>query len=691
MPAMSHRVPGIEVAVALGVLLGFAARPLEGAKKPAPPRAPSRIERLGRVLELEDTRSEGAGELERLLLRPDRGIRRRSALAAGRIADRALVPALVELMNDPEAEVRQMAAFALGLIGDRAAVERLVASLGDPEPLVRGRAAEALGRIGDPRAAAEIARFVRGATPPATGRVTVRGDDPGNPSDPWAELRLGLFALARLKDPGAAAAALLARGEPRFDWWAATWVAMRLESALLQPVLVAAAASDDAWSRALAARGLGTLKDPAAGEMLARLARDRDETVVVAALGALGALGDAGGTAVAARQLDAAHDVVRHEALLALAALPPERRLRARLADLVGDRDPWIRAAALGALAHTDREDFALVLSGLDPDPVWSVRAALARTLGGLGDPASVAILHSMLADEDPRVLPAVLEALRRARGRDALDTLRRHLEHEDAGVRVAAAEGIADMGAVGLAPELLSSWRRDLGPGDLEPRLAVVDALAAQADEVSREALLTVAVVDPSRAVRARASAALRERGVVPSPDPGEEAVIRPPLDYRNAMAPYDPVPGVALYTPRAFLRTSRGTIEIHLDVIESPLAAASFVQLVQRGFFDGLIFHLVEPGFLVQGGSPRGDGYGGPGYVLRDEITHRPFGRGAVGLALAGRDTGGSQFFITLQPQPQLDGVYTRFGIVVSGMEVVDAIRPGDTIERASVWTGE
>jgi peptidyl-prolyl cis-trans isomerase B (cyclophilin B) len=97
------------------------------------------------------------------------------------------------------------------------------------------------------------------------------------------------------------------------------------------------------------------------------------------------------------------------------------------------------------------------------------------------------------------------------------------------------------------------------------------------------------------------------------------------------------------------------------------------------------------VEPGFVVQGGCPRGDGNGGPGYTLRCEITQRPYGRGAVGMAHSGRDTGGSQFFITLAPQPHLDGGHTLFGHVVAGMDVVGRIRPGDVIERAEVWTGE
>jgi cyclophilin family peptidyl-prolyl cis-trans isomerase len=189
---------------------------------------------------------------------------------------------------------------------------------------------------------------------------------------------------------------------------------------------------------------------------------------------------------------------------------------------------------------------------------------------------------------------------------------------------------------------------------------------------------------------VRARAALALRAQGAT-APDPGPQPVERPRLDYRDAIAPYDPRPGVALYTPRAFLHTRKGRVEIHLDVVNAPLTVASFVALAKRGFYDGLTFHRVEPGFVVQGGDPRGDGNGGPGYALRCEASPRAYGRGSVGMALSGKDTGGSQFFVTLSAQPQLDGAFTLFGTVVAGMDVVDRLQPGDAIERVEVWTGE
>ena len=210
------------------------------APAPAPSAAVPRIEKMARILALEDARSAGDGELERDLADSDRGVRRRAALAAGRIADRTLVPALLPLLADGEPEVRQMAAFALGLIGDPRAKDALVAALKDPETAVRARAAEALGRIGDATVAPALAGIIVEAIPKGAAVLTIRGDDPGSASDPWLAQRLALFALVRLKNVPAAESALLADGKSRFDWWAATWAALRLEAPSLRPVLVAA-------------------------------------------------------------------------------------------------------------------------------------------------------------------------------------------------------------------------------------------------------------------------------------------------------------------------------------------------------------------------------------------------------------------------------------------------------------------
>lgn len=133
--------------------------------------------------------------------------------------------------------------------------------------------------------------------------------------------------------------------------------------------------------------------------------------------------------------------------------------------------------------------------------------------------------------------------------------------------------------------------------------------------------------------------------------------------------------------------LLTDKGEIEIVLAVKEAPIHAQRFLVSVSSGLYDGTIWHRVVSNFVIQGGDPRGSGWGDAGFVLRDENSGLPFGRGAVGMAKAGKDTGGCQLFITHVPTPHLDGRYTVFGQVSRGMDVVDAIEPGDRILRAYV----
>src|SRR6185436_15670020 len=116
--------------------------------------------------------------------------------------------------------------------------------------------------------------------------------------------------------------------------------------------------------------------------------------------------------------------------------------------------------------------------------------------------------------------------------------------------------------------------------------------------------------------------------------------------------------------YSPQAYIETAAGTIQIQLDVIEAPLTTFAFIEQARAGTFNGLKVHRLIPNFVIQAGDPRGDGEGGPGYTIRDELGMRPFVRGSVGMALSGPETGGSQFFITVSPQPHLDARYTLFG---------------------------
>ena len=133
----------------------------------------------------------------------------------------------------------------------------------------------------------------------------------------------------------------------------------------------------------------------------------------------------------------------------------------------------------------------------------------------------------------------------------------------------------------------------------------------------------------------------------------------------------------------PVAVIETNKGVIELELFADKAPKTAQNFIDLAQKGFYDGVIFHRVIDDFMIQGGDPTGTGMGGPGYTIEDEfdddLTHNA--PGILSMANAGPDTGGSQFFITLKKTPWLDGKHAVFGKVISGMETVKKIGKSDT----------
>jgi len=140
------------------------------------------------------------------------------------------------------------------------------------------------------------------------------------------------------------------------------------------------------------------------------------------------------------------------------------------------------------------------------------------------------------------------------------------------------------------------------------------------------------------------------------------------------------------------ATISTAKGDIIVQLDASAAPLTVNNFVFLSEQGFYDGLTFHRVEPGFVIQGGDPTGTGAGGPGYTVPAEIQ-LPHVEGAIAMARRGdqvnpdRASSGSQFYITLAPTPFLDEGYTAFGHVIEGMEVVQSIAIGDVIEKITI----
>ena len=164
------------------------------------------------------------------------------------------------------------------------------------------------------------------------------------------------------------------------------------------------------------------------------------------------------------------------------------------------------------------------------------------------------------------------------------------------------------------------------------------------------------------------------------PPPTPKPKATPKPKPTPKPPPKPVRPVATIA---------TAKGEIRIELFPEEAPRAVDNFILLIQRGFYNGLTFHRLEPGFVIQGGDPNGDGTGGPGYTILSETnTALKHLKGFVGMANAGRDTAGSQFYILLGNAPALDnGNYTLFGQLISGQDVVEKLAKGDVMNRITV----
>jgi cyclophilin family peptidyl-prolyl cis-trans isomerase/HEAT repeat protein len=485
-----------------------------------------------------------------------------------------------------------------------------------------------------------------------------------------------------------AAAVLGQDGRPIGRWWPIAYALQRIEDTRAGQPLLDLVRGPGRYTTAFAARGLGLAKPPGAVEALLPLVNPKQLDVLIApaAVRALGQLGDRAAAPALVALVRQPHidPNVRLEALTALGALG-DPAARDTLIDQLADPWPSMRAAALRGIGRMDSNDLLLVLSGLDEDPHWSVRAALASTVAELPLEQALPRLEPMLADSDRRVVPAVLAALAHVKAPTLETTLAAHLEDPDVVVRMTAARLLGELKVDRHAPALARAYLAWSADATYLARAAALGALAASS-RAEAVPVLKEALKDREWAVRVRALELLR--GL----DPGaaSPASIRP-APAQPPPAPYASTELIAPpFSPHIYLETAKGTVEIELAVNDAPVTAQHLIALTRREFFTAIPFHRVVPNFVVQGGDPRGDGEGGPGFTMRDELTPRPYLRGTVGIALDWRDTGGSQFFITHSPQPHLDARYTVVGHVVAGMDVVDRLQQWDVIQRVRVWDG-
>jgi cyclophilin family peptidyl-prolyl cis-trans isomerase len=284
-----------------------------------------------------------------------------------------------------------------------------------------------------------------------------------------------------------------------------------------------------------------------------------------------------------------------------------------------------------------------------------------------LGEAAEQA-LRKVFQGSDSRLRVAAIEILGQLRL--GPDLLPQALAAEDLALRGTAVGMIQQWQPEGTLAMLRQAIEDSSGEEWIEVREGIAAALAETPD--GEALLLEMAAGDEAASVRRRAST-LSGKGEV------ESAAISsaPASTHLGRRFEEDPV---------VVMETEKGNFEIRCLGREAPIHVANFLYLVEEGFYDGLFGHRVVPNFVVQGGDPRDDGWGGSGQLLRDEIhPNTRYLRGALGMPKAGKDTGSGQIFITHLPTPHLDGNYTIFGQVVSGMEVIDEIEVGDRILRA------
>ena len=604
---------------------------------------------LQRIAKAEDQRTLAGGMLARYLADPATVLRRRAVLAVGRLQDTAGTALLLPLLQDADAEVQREALFALGQIGlahpagpgqtapARTAIERL-ATTGDSA--TADLALEALGKLGDRAATPLVASFLRdGSSPFLRGSAAV--------------------ALWRLADPAALVPLLAALDAADAG---VRWRALYALEKLVSPdqiVLLTAmhVDDDDALVRAYAVRTLGRQKSQQGTAYVLQKLADPEVGVVVNALRALSLIADTTcGACLPAlvRALDSGDPYVRVTAATALA-----------------DRFAWVPADSAGSRTALD----SLTAGLLDPDA--ATRGACARALLARRGEAALALVLPLLADSSVYVRVAVLQALALAPELAAAPLLMARLvagtpEFE----RATTAEALATLKVAAAAPGLQEA----LADSSLLVVAAAAGALAELGDSAAVPALRCAYVahaLDAEAAARASLLDALRALGDSASADSLERAHPAP-----VARAVYDSTFFAPPAARGAVLRTRKGDIEWAFYGAEAPQTVKNFVRLAERGYFDGLCVHRVVPNFVIQDGDPTGTGSGGPGWTLRCEYNRLRYETGMVGMALSGKDTGGSQWFITHAPQPHLNGRYTIFARVVRGLDVVGRIVQGDRV---------
>ena len=658
-----------------------------------------------RLLAMTDSRTFDRALVDSALASSSAPLRAAAALAVGQVgAAHGLsgAPLLRELLSDHDPKVASNAAYALGLLRDSASVAALSAALSGPAVVAR-EAAWALGEIGAPARDAITSRLAASegdeartiqlllaATklrPVPVGVVRRFFVASSSPSILWA----ASYAIARTRAPagvrdliGLSVLPAFVQGsaaDRKLRGTDATPGELRTADSYISPTTarqraraeIARGLARTATGDSLADQGFAVLSrlalDPhphvrinavrslatygsRGRDLVVAATRDSDANTRIAAAQVLGTVLDS--TLVSWRPLWTADTSLMYRASLLASAV----RAGAMLPQFVswqGHSDWHYRAAALNAAtASTNTKFINQLATEMTEDKDGRVRASAYSAIATNDTTMSAATRTALsrgLSDTDYMVRATVLGALaRRANAADArlaVDAYEKSARDSGNDARIAAISYIA------------AAWKRDSSafPQQLRERIT---RLHPSTDPLVRAEAANVSIF------------------------PGWQSTSgtpRPLEWYQNIVRTYV-LPALAGNRQHATIRTSRGDISLELFGADAPITVNNFLTLARSGYYRGTRFHRVVPNFVIQDGDPRDDGNGGPGYAIRDEMNPRRYDRGALGMALSGPDTGGSQYFITHSPQPHLDGHYTVFGRVIRGFSALDAIVQGDPI---------
>ncbi|MCU0453277.1 MAG: peptidylprolyl isomerase [Bacteroidetes bacterium] len=657
---------------------------------------------------------------------------------------------LVELTRSPAAEARQAAFRAVAHRSDSGSASVILEGVRDENPGVRGMAAFAAGQRLTSQHAMSLLRLAmkegdasaRRSMFDAFGRIAARNDVDSLAAlakdERGARRQDVLIAMMRsavkgLKEPQIIwyASKSLQDGDAEVRWRALYVLGRSSPHALIPTEL---ASHRDVFERLVADRSadvrlnlatmLARVDVPEARDVLTKLAgrefrrRDRDWRVLVQVVRSAGTQlrSDPTMGRILVRGLTDENDHVAVASAMALPADAPSMRgmdvrdsIRTALWSLIpaGEaRAPLVTGEAMVALARfspSDIEDLqsfvernllkprlrAKALEAFSTAPTASGwKATSSAWQDATPSVAMAAWDHSRRFLRAPGIGAIVPEIMSRQElSRFVTDEAEAALGRRDMGISTVVATLLGDSSVIALidsgghrerAVETLSEALATMRiPDDVEAMQATIQALGAFGGVAASSAVERM-LLSSDRSVVDAAVAALRASGrtdiVAPVPTDGPDHTD---YDWNTIRS----LGGSAVFV------TDRGEVTVDLLPEEAPFTVLSFVRLARKRFFDGLTFHRVVPNFVVQGGDPRGDGWGGPGYSLRTEVTARAYERGSVGMASAGRDTEGSQFFFTHLPTPHLDGRYTIFARVRQGIETVDRWQVGDVIREVRI----